>query len=151
MIARAIRNKEENKALKLMKKSSLILFGLLFISAAIGIIFNDLIIKLLFERGQFTSADTQNTALILTMYLIGLLPFGLAKIFSLWLNANEQQFLTAKITMYSLGTNIIFSLLLIKPFGAAGLAFSGTIGGFVLFFLTLKAFGFKRFVEMFKK
>ena len=151
MVARAIKNKEEAKALKLMKKSSLILFGLLFISAAIGIIFNDLIIKLLFERGQFTQTDTQNTALILTMYLIGLLPFGLAKIFSLWLYAKEQQFLTAKISMYSLGTNIIFSLLLIKPFGAAGLAFSGTIGGFVLFFLTLRAFGFKRIIEMYKK
>lgn len=151
MVARAIKNKEENKALKLMKKSALILFALLSISTFIGIVFNEFIIKLLFERGEFTSADTQNTALILTMYLIGLLPFGLAKIFSLWLYAKEQQFLTAKISMYSLTTNIIFSLILIKPFGAAGLAFAGTIGGFVLFFLTIKAFGFKKFIEMFKK
>jgi putative peptidoglycan lipid II flippase len=151
MVARAIKNKEEDKALKLMKKSALILFGLLSISAFIGIVFNEFIIKLLFERGEFTSADTQNTALILSMYLIGLLPFGLSKIFSLWLYAKEQQFLTAKISMYSLSTNIVFSLILIKPFGAAGLAFAGTIGGFVLFFLTIKAFGFKKFIEMFKK
>ncbi|MDD2291537.1 MAG: murein biosynthesis integral membrane protein MurJ [Aliarcobacter sp.] len=151
MVARAIKNKEEDKALKLMKKSALILFGLLSISAFIGIVFNEFIIKLLFERGEFTSVDTQNTALILSMYLIGLLPFGLSKIFSLWLYAKEQQFLTAKISMYSLSTNIVFSLILIKPFGAAGLAFAGTIGGFVLFFLTIKAFGFKKFIEMFKK
>ncbi len=151
MVARAIKNKEEDVALRLMKKSALILFGLLSISTFIGIVFNDFIIKLLFERGEFTSADTQNTALILTMYLIGLLPFGLSKIFSLWLYAKEQQFLTAKISMYSLSTNIVFSLILIKPFGAAGLAFAGTIGGFVLFFLTIKAFGFKKFIEMFKK
>ena len=151
MVARAIKNKEEDKALRLMKKSALILFALLSISTFIGIFFNDLIIKLLFERGQFTASDTQNTAFILSMYLIGLLPFGLAKIFSLWLYANEQQFLTAKISMYSLGTNVIFSLILIKPYGAAGLAFAGTIGGFVLFFLTIKAFGFKRFIEMFRK
>ena len=151
MVARAIKNKEEDKALKLMKKSALVLFALLSISTFIGIVFNDLIIKLLFERGAFTSADTQNTALILSMYLIGLLPFGLAKIFSLWLYAKEQQFLTAKISMYSLACNIVFSLILIKPFGAAGLAFAGTIGGFVLFFLTIKAFGFKKFIEMFKK
>ena len=151
MVARAIKNKEEDKALKLMKKSALILFGLLSVSAFIGIVFNEFIIKLLFERGEFTSADTKNTALILTMYLIGLLPFGLAKIFSLWLYAKEQQFLTAKISMYSLSCNIIFSLILIKPFGAAGLAFAGTIGGFVLFFLTLKAFGFKKFITMFTK
>ena len=150
MVARAIKNKEEDKALKLMKKSALVLFALLSISTFIGIVFNDFIIKLLFERGAFTSADTQNTALILSMYLIGLLPFGLAKIFSLWLYAKEQQFLTAKISMYSLACNIVFSLILIKPFGAAGLAFAGTIGGFVLFFLTIKAFGFKKFIEMFK-
>jgi putative peptidoglycan lipid II flippase len=150
MVARAIKNKEEDVALKLMKKSALILFALLSVSTFIGIVFNDFIIKLLFERGEFTSSDTQNTALILSMYLIGLLPFGLAKIFSLWLYAKEQQFLTAKISMYSLSTNIIFSLILIKPFGAAGLAFAGTIGGFVLFILTIKAFGFKKFIEMFK-
>ena len=151
MVARAIKNKEEDVALRLMKKSALILFALLSISTFIGIVFNDFIIKLLFERGEFTSSDTQNTAFILAMYLIGLLPFGLAKIFSLWLYAKEQQFLTAKISMYSLTCNIIFSLILIKPFGAAGLAFAGTIGGFVLFILTIKAFGFKKFIEMFKK
>jgi putative peptidoglycan lipid II flippase len=151
MVARAIKNKEEDKALKLMKKSALVLFALLFISAFIGIVFNEFIIKLLFERGEFTSIDTQNTALILSMYLIGLLPFGLSKIFSLWLYAKEQQVLTAKISMYSLICNIIFSLILIKPYGAAGLAFAGTIGGFVLFFLTLRAFGFRKFIEMFKK
>jgi putative peptidoglycan lipid II flippase len=46
---------------------------------------------------------------------------------------------------------MITDSLIIKPFGAAGLAFSGTIGGFVLFFLTLRAFGFKRIIEMYKK
>ena len=151
MIARSIKNKDENKALSLMKKSSLILFGLLSISTLIGIFFNEFIISLLFERGAFTSTDTTNTALILAMYLIGLIPFGIAKIFSLWLYAKEQQFLAAKISVYSLGWNIVFSLILIQPYGAAGLAFASTLSGFILFFLTIKAFGFKKFILMFKK
>ena len=151
MIAKAIKNKDENRALHLMKKSSVILFGVLSLSMLIGIAFNDLIVKLLFERGAFNSVDTANTALILTMYLIGLLPFGLAKIFSLWLYANEQQFLSAKISMKSLAWNIIFSLILIKPYGAAGLAFASTLSGFILFFLTIKAFGFNKFIAMYKK
>lgn len=150
MVAKSIKNKDEQQALKLMKKSSIILFGVLTISMIIGIFFDNFIIKLLFERGAFTSDDTKNTALILSMYLIGLLPFGLAKIFSLWLYAKEQQILTAKISAQSLLANIIFSLILIKPFEAAGLAFSSTLSGFVLFFLTIKAFGFKKFIEMFK-
>ncbi|CAI8216244.1 MAG: Lipid II flippase MurJ [Arcobacter lacus] len=150
MIAKAIKNKDENKALKLMKKSSIILFGLLSIATFIGIFFDELIVWLLFERGAFTSEDTKNTALILTMYLIGLLPFGIAKIFSLWLYAKQQQYLAAKISMQSLAFNIVFSLALITPYGAAGLAFASTLSGFILFFLTIKAFGFKRFIEMFR-
>ena len=145
MIAKAIKNKDEQKALKLMKKSTLILFSLLFVASLIGIVFNEFIVKLLFERGAFTSQDTQNTALILSMYLIGLIPFGIAKIFSLWLYSKEQQFLAAKISMQALAWNIVFSLILIVPFEAAGLAFASTLSGFILFFLTIKAFGFSKF------
>ncbi len=145
MIARAIKNKEENKALRLMKKSTFILSALLFVSALVGIIFDKEIVELLFERGAFTSEDTKNTALILSMYLIGLIPFGIAKIFSLWLYSHEQQFLAAKISMKALAWNIVFSLAFITNFGAAGLAFASTLSGFILFFLTIKAFGFQKF------
>ncbi|MFA9373225.1 MAG: murein biosynthesis integral membrane protein MurJ [Poseidonibacter sp.] len=148
MIARSIKNKDEDRALRLMKKSSLILLGLLSVSTLIGIVFNEFIVSLLFERGAFDRTDTINTALILSMYLIGLIPFGIAKIFSLWLYAKEQQFLAAKISVYSLAWNIVFSLILIKPYGAAGLAFASTLSGFILFFLTIKAFGFKKFKEL---
>jgi len=151
MIARAIKNKDEDRALHLMRKSSLILFGLLGLATIIGIVFNKQIVWLLFERGAFSAEDTQNTALILTMYLIGLLPYGIAKIFSLWLYAKEQQFLAAKISMKSLAWNIVFSLILIIPYEAAGLAFASTISGFILFFLTIKAFGFTKFKELLKK
>ena len=151
MIARAIKNKDEDRALYLMKKSSLILLGLLGIATLIGIIFNSQIIWLLFERGAFSSADSANTALILSMYLIGLVPFGIAKIFSLWLYAHEKQFLAAKISMKALLGNIIFSLILITPYEAAGLAFASTLSGFILLFLTLKEFGFKRFKTLILK
>ena len=150
MIAKAIKNNNETKALKLMRKSTIILSILLSISTLIGIIFNEFIISILFERGAFTSADTSNTALILAMYLIALIPFGIAKIFSLWLYAHEQQFIGAKISIKALTFNIIFSLILIKPYGAAGLAFASTISGFVLFYLTIKEFGFKKFYLLMK-
>lgn len=148
MIAKAIKNENETLALKLMKKSSFILLVVLSLSMFIGIILDSFIVKLLFERGAFTSNDTENTALILTMYLIGLVPFGLAKIFSLWLYAKEQQMLSAKISAISLFANIVFSLILIQPYKAAGLAFASTLSGFVLFFLTLRAFGFEKFKKM---
>ena len=151
MIAKAIKNKNEEKALILMRKSTIILFALLGIATIIGIVFNDLIVWLLFERGAFNKNDTSNTALILSMYLIGLIPFGLAKIFSLWLYANEKQFIAAKISMKSLAWNIVFSLALIIPFQAAGLAFASTLSGFILFYLTIKEFGFTKFKLLLKK
>jgi putative peptidoglycan lipid II flippase len=150
MVARAIKNSDENKALQLMRKSFLILLGVLSIATFIGIYFDNFIIKLLFERGAFTHNDTQNTALILTMYLIGLLPFGLSKIFSLWLYSNNKQFIAAKISMKSLLWNIIFSLAFIVPYEAAGLAFASTLSGFILFYLTIKEFGFRRFYLLIK-
>ncbi|WP_419765119.1 MAG: murein biosynthesis integral membrane protein MurJ [Arcobacter sp.] len=145
MIAKSIKNKDEEKALKLMRKSTIILTLLLSIATLIGIVFDKFIVELLFQRGAFTNDDTINTALILSMYLIGLIPFGIAKIFSLWLYSHEQQFLAAKISMKALAFNIVFSLLLINPYGAAGLAFASTLSGFILFFLTIKEFGFSKF------
>lgn len=150
MVARAIKNSDEQKALQLMRKSFLILLAVLSVATFIGIFFDQFIIQLLFERGAFTHQDTQNTALILTMYMIGLLPFGLSKIFSLWLYSNNQQFIAAKISMKSLLWNIIFSLALIIPYEAAGLAFASTLSGFILFYLTIKEFGFKRFYLLIK-
>ena len=42
-----------------MRKSSIILFAVLSISMLIGIVFDEFIVKLLFERGAFTQEDTQ--------------------------------------------------------------------------------------------
>ena len=144
-IAKAIKNKDEQKALKYLQKAFFILFALLGTATIIGIVFDSFIVSLLFERGAFDSADTTQTALVLTMYLIGLLPFGIAKIFSLWLYSHEKQGLAAKITMKSLGWNIIFSLILIIPYGIVGLALASSLSGFILFHLTLKEFGYNRF------
>jgi len=85
------------------------------------------------------------------MYLIGLIPFGLAKIFSLWLYAHEKQFIAAKIAMKALSWNIVFSLILIIPYEAAGLALASTISGFILFYLTIKEFGFRKFKLLLNK
>ena len=147
-IAKAIKNNDEQKALLYLKKSFYILFSLLFIASFIGIVFNSFIVELLFQRGAFSNNDTQNTSLILSMYLIGLIPFGIAKIFSLWIYAKEQQLKAAKITAISLIFNIIFSLILIIPYQAAGLAFASTLSGFVLLHLTLKEFGYNRFLKV---
>lgn len=144
-IAKALKHDNEDKALQILKKSFYILSILLITASLIGIIFNNFIVELLFLRGAFTQIDADNTALILSMYLIGLVPFGISKIFSLWLYSKHQQGKAAKITAISLGWNIVLSLIFIIPFQAAGLAFASTLSGFILLHLTLKEFGYKKF------
>ncbi|MEA3315746.1 MAG: murein biosynthesis integral membrane protein MurJ [Campylobacterota bacterium] len=149
-IAKAIKNKDEQKALIYLRKAFYILLLVLGLSTFIGIIFSEFIVSLLFERGAFSVEDTKQTSLVLTMYLIGLLPFGLAKIFSLWLYSYEKQVIAAKITMKSLGWNIIFSLALILPYGIVGLALASSLSGFILLYLTIQEFGYDRFKQLIK-
>ncbi len=147
-IAKAIKNDDEIKALKYLQKAFYILFGLLFVASVIGIVFNEFIVELLFQRGAFTQSDTQNTAMILTMYLIGLIPFGISKIFSLWLYAKKLQGKAAKITAISLLWNIVLSLIFIIPFEAVGLALASSLSGFIVLHLTLKEFGYNKVLKI---
>lgn len=149
-VAKYIKNNNDEKALFYLKKAFWFLATILTLSTIGGFMLSHEIIHVLFERNAFKADDTANTAMVLKMYMIGLLPFGLQKLFSLWLYAKEQQMLSAKIATISLGSNIVFSLLLIKPLGASGLAMAGTLGGFIGFFLTIKAFGFARFATILK-
>lgn len=106
------------------------------------------IVKLLFEHGSFSAEDTNTTGFVLAMYMIGLIPFGLAKLFSLWLYAQMRQKEAAIIAMYALVSNLIFSFALIKPLGAGGLALAGSLSAIVLLFFTIRSFGFKAFFDI---
>ncbi|WP_169974649.1 MULTISPECIES: murein biosynthesis integral membrane protein MurJ [unclassified Campylobacter] len=147
-IARNLKAGNEKEALKFMNKGFETLFFLLFGAAIGGFVLADPIIKLLFERGQFNAQDTTNTALVLKAYMIGLVPFGLAKIFSKWLHAKMQQKTTSKIAVITLIINLILAVILMKYYGAFGLALASSIGGFALLILTIRAFGTKRFLAI---
>jgi len=84
------------------------------------------------------------------MFMLGLLPLGLAKLFSLFLYATYRQGKAAKIATISVVANIIASLLLMHPMGSAGIALAGSIGGWVLFVLTVKEVGTARFIDIVK-
>jgi len=140
-VSRYLKNSDTAKAKSYMERAFWFLAYLLTFSSIVGIVLSDEIVWLLFEHGAFDATDAKNTALVLQMYLLGLLPYGLGKLFSLWLYASQRQLDAAKIASFSLGSNILFSLALIAPFGAAGLALASTIAGFVSFGLTLRTFG----------
>ncbi len=147
-VARFLKNKDEQKALSILKKSFWFLLTILSVATLIGIIFSKEIVWLLYQRGAFSAVDTQNTSFILIMYLVGLLPFGMARIFSLWLYSTNQQAKAAKISAISLGVNIVLSILLIWSLKASGLALASSLSGFVLLYLTIKAFGMQKFLDI---
>jgi len=147
-ISKLLKQKDFDEAKRQSKRIFWILVGLLGGATMVAVILSEEIVWLLFERGAFDHKDTQNSANVLVMYIVGLMPFGLAKLFSLWLYAMQRQAEAAKISAKSLGVNILFSLLLIGPFAAPGLALSSSIGGWVLFILTIKAVGKEIFFDI---
>ena len=147
-VTRYIKNKDEQNSFIMFKNGFWLLAFLLTFSTIGGIILCEEIVKLLFQRGSFTSEDTLISAKVLQMYLIGLIPFGLAKLFSLWLYATSNQKQAAKISLYSLLSNVVFYALFIEPFGVAGLALASSCAGFVLLGFTIHSFGVKKFLDI---
>jgi len=147
-IASLIKNNDTQKALLLFKNGFWFLFFLLTLSAIGGFILSEEIVKLLFQRGAFSSADTIKSAEVLQMYLIGLIPYGLAKLFSLWLYANMRQREAAKIAIFALSTNLLLYTVLVEPLGVKGLALASSCAGVVLLGFTIRSFGIKEFLDI---
>jgi len=147
-VSKALKNKNETEAYRNLNQAFWLLSFLLGASMVGGMLLAEPIVWLLFERGKFTQVQTVETVSVLRMYLVGLLPFGLAKLFSLFLYASHRHLKAAKIAVYSLITSVTASLLLMHPFGASGLALAGSIGGWVLFIFTVKEVGTDRFLDI---
>jgi putative peptidoglycan lipid II flippase len=130
-----------------MKKSFYFIITLLSSATIIGIIFSEFIISLLFQRGEFNAQDSLSSSYVLVAYLVGLIPFGLSKIFSLWLFSKQEQKKAAFISVISIIANIIFSLLLIYKYKVVGLALASSISGIVQLGLSIYYFGLKNFLD----
>ncbi len=147
-ISKALSRGDETDAYSNLSKAFWLLAFLLGVSALGGVIFAEPIVWLLFEYGKFTPEMTQNTANVLTMYMIGLLPYGFAKLFSMFLYASHRHSKAAKIATIALVVNMVFSLILMQSMGAMGLALAGSIGGWTLFILTVREVGTSRFITI---
>lgn len=95
-------------------------------AVALAVIPHD-IIKVLFERGRFTAADTQATSLALAIYAIGLPAFVLNKVFSPAFFARENTWTPLKFAGISVAVNVSSSFLLFQFIGFPGIAAGTTI------------------------
>jgi len=149
-VSKALKNGEEKVAYQNLSQAFWLLTFLLGAAMLGGILLAEPIVWLLFERGKFTQIQTLDTVAVLQMYMIGLLPFGLSKLFSLFLYASHRHRKAAKIALYSLVTSVSSSVILMQFLGAAGLALAGSIGGWVLFIFTVREVGSEKLWEMIK-
>jgi putative peptidoglycan lipid II flippase len=85
------------------------------------------IINTLWERGEFSRATTEGTAIALLYYSIGLCAFSGIKVIVPAYYSLQDTKTPAKIAIYSMVTNIILNLILMGPLKHGGLALATSI------------------------
>ncbi len=100
---------------------------LLFPASVISIALAQPIVRLLFQRGDFTSTDTHNVAIALTTFSLGLCFNGLALLLTRAFFALQEPKVPTQIAAVNLVLNLILDLALVHHYGAAGIALSTSI------------------------
>lgn len=126
-MAELLRKDEVNTLYGDVKKWAILLEFFLIPCTVLFAIYSYDIIKLLFERGQFNSSDTNYTGLILLCYAIELPFYGLREIFSRVYYTFKNTKLPMINAMWGLLINIIVSIGLSIKFGLVGLAIGTTV------------------------
>jgi putative peptidoglycan lipid II flippase len=91
------------------------------------------IVRVLFERGQFTAADTAATAQALAWYAAGLVGFSGARIAAQAFYAVHAPGTAVKLGMLSVVVNVVAALALMGPLAHGGLALASSVGAYANF------------------
>ncbi|MFN4090502.1 MAG: murein biosynthesis integral membrane protein MurJ, partial [Alphaproteobacteria bacterium] len=89
------------------------------------------IVSVLFERGAFTAVDTAETARTLAAYAVGLPAFVLVKVLAPAFFAREDTRTPVIVAAWTVAANIVFSVLLVFPFGHVGLALATSAASWI--------------------
>jgi putative peptidoglycan lipid II flippase len=88
------------------------------------------IVRVLFERGLFTAADTAGTAQALVCYSVGLTGFAGARIVAQAFYAVGQPGTAVRLGVMAIAVNAVSAIALMGPMAHAGLALASSIGTF---------------------
>jgi putative peptidoglycan lipid II flippase len=91
------------------------------------------IIRVLFERGEFSAADTAATAQALAGYAVGLAAFSGTRIAAQAFYAIHEPGVAVKLGMFSVVVNVVAAVALMAPLRHGGLALASSLGGWVHF------------------
>ncbi len=91
---------------------------------------SDLIVDVLFKRGNFGLGDVLATSDAIVMYSIGLPAFGFIKIFSIIFFSKKNTLIPFLISALSMLVNLIFLMLLVRSMGHLGIALSLSLASY---------------------
>jgi putative peptidoglycan lipid II flippase len=100
-------------------------------AAAALILFPDVLVRVLFERREFTPAMTAATADALAAFAIGLPAYVLVKVFSPGYFARKDTKTPVRYAMTALGVNVVLNLILMFPLKHVGLALATSISAWL--------------------
>lgn len=95
------------------------------------------IVRLLFEQGQFTAADTRLTALALFWYCLGLFAQGAVLVITRAYYALQDTTTPVSVALVTIIINYLLNVAMVERYGAPGLAFGYSITGIVNFLALL--------------
>ncbi|MDR1774352.1 MAG: murein biosynthesis integral membrane protein MurJ [Clostridioides sp.] len=131
MFSRLVAN-ENIKKLKTSLATAINTVTLVTVPLSIGaIVLSQPIIRVLFERGQFTRENTILTANVLIFYSIGMLASGIRDVLVIAFYSLQDTKIPMKNSIICVGFNICFDLILINYFKAPGLAFATSISSII--------------------
>jgi putative peptidoglycan lipid II flippase len=99
--------------------------------AAAAMTIPDLIMRALFARGAFTTADAAAAGATLAAYSIGLLPFVLLRSFTAPFYARGDTATPVKAALLAAAINIALKVVLMGPLAQVGLALATSVGAWI--------------------
>ncbi|MGH6736948.1 MAG: murein biosynthesis integral membrane protein MurJ [Methyloceanibacter sp.] len=99
--------------------------------AAAALAIPDLIMRALFARGAFTSADALAAGSTLAAYSVGLLPFVLLRSFTAPFYARGDTATPVKAALLAAAINVALKIVLMGPLAQVGLALATSIGAWI--------------------
>jgi putative peptidoglycan lipid II flippase len=154
MLSKAIAAKDAAQTQNLFNRALEICLLLALPAAAALFVIPETLIATLFERGEFTAQDTSVASKVLMGYAIGLPAYIAVKVFSTAYWSRQDTMSPVKISIFTTVLNIILSLILIHPFGVAGIAISTGVMGWLqlaLLYRGMRHHSDLKFDDRFKK
>jgi putative peptidoglycan lipid II flippase len=121
----------EIESLKSIIREYLKIAFFIFLPVSLGImIMREPIIRLLFERGNFTSVSTELTSIVVLFSAPCILAFSLTVIFRQILFALQKPQLLLRVTFISLAVNVLSAITFMRFFDVGGLGLAETLSTF---------------------